>query len=262
MSLDTILGLLLGITLFIGSIALSTDDWVIFVSLESLMMVIGGTIAASYISYQARYVKLALIAITQIFKKPKMSRDLLNAEIKRIIKWSKLIQEKGLIALEEEARKVKDPLTKYGCTLVFSGYKPEDVRDMLETAIDAEFERNTVQVSVLKTMASMSPAFGMIGTLVGLVVMLQNLGGDMSQLGLGLAVALMTTLYGILFARMIFLPAALKLQQREDINYFKNRIIVEGFVLLSEKGRPRYIQDRLNSFLDPSIHFNIDKQMK
>ena len=111
-------------------------------------------------------------------------------------------------------------------------------------------------------MASDAPAFGMIGTLVGLVVMLQSLGDDLSKLGQGLAVALLTTLYGVVSARMIFLPAAAKLEQKEQIHHFRNLMIAEGLVLLSEKQSPRYMQDRLNRFLDPAIHFDIDKQMR
>lgn len=262
MSLGTLAGVLFGFGLFFASIFMSTDNYMAFLSLSSTLMVFGGTLAASYISYQPRYVWLAIKAIGQMFQKPKMSRELLNREIKRIIVWSKLIQSKGLLAMEDEAKKTREPLTRFGATLVSSGYKPEDVREMMETAMETQFERSTIQVDILKTMASTSPAFGMIGTLVGLVVMLQSLGNDISSLGTGLAVALLTTLYGVLFARLVFLPAALKLQQKEEINHFRNQLVVEGISLLAEKQRPRFIQDKLNSYLDPAIHFNIDKQLK
>jgi chemotaxis protein MotA len=88
------------------------------------------------------------------------------------------------------------------------------------------------------------------------------MGGDPTQLGPGLAVALNTTLYGVLFARMILIPAANKLQQREEILRLRHEMVIEGFALLAEKRSPRYIQDRVNSFLDPAIRFNIDQQMK
>ena len=111
-------------------------------------------------------------------------------------------------------------------------------------------------------MGAAAPAFGMIGTLVGLIIMLDNMGGDPSSLGKGLAVALLTTLYGVLFSRIIFLPAATKILQREEIIRFRNYLIAEGLSLLADKKSPRYIQDRMNSYLDPAIHFNIDKMKK
>ena len=88
---------------------------------------------------------------------------------------------------------------------------------------------------------------------------LARAGGPVEALGPGLALALITTLYGVLFARLIFLPAATKIQQREEIVRFRNYLVTEGLSLLADRRSPRYIQDRMNSFLDPAIHFNIDK---
>ncbi len=111
-------------------------------------------------------------------------------------------------------------------------------------------------------MAAASPAFGMIGTLVGLIIMLDGMGGDPTQLGAGLAVALLTTLYGVIFARLVFMPAATKIMQREQIVRFRNFLVAEGLALLADRKSPRFIQDKMNSFLDPAIHFNIDKMKR
>ncbi len=111
-------------------------------------------------------------------------------------------------------------------------------------------------------MGAAAPAFGMIGTLVGLIVMLAAMGGDPTQLGAGLAVAMITTLYGVFFARLIFIPCATKIMQREQIVRFRNTLISEGLALLADNKSPRFIQDKMNSFLDPAIHFNIDKMKK
>ena len=102
----------------------------------------------------------------------------------------------------------------------------------------------------------------MIGTLIGLIVMLDTMGSDPSAVGAGHAVALNITLYGVLLARLIFVPAAYKLQQRQEILRFRHDLVVEGMALLAEKRSPRFIQDRMNSFLDPTNRFNIDQQMK
>ena len=101
----------------------------------------------------------------------------------------------------------------------------------------------------------------MIGTLVGLVIMLGNL-NDPTTLGPSLSIALITTLYGVLFQRLIFVPTADKVQQREEILRFRNYLVAEGLVLLADQKGPRYIQDKMNGYLDPAIHFNIDKDIK
>jgi chemotaxis protein MotA len=202
-------------------------------------------------------------AIWHMLKKPRATREGLNPEIMRLIKWAYLVHSKGLAGLEGEiGTHIKEPLLRYGVELVVTGYKPEVIRQMMNTAVEADFDRDITPVTVLRNMASTAPAFGMVGTLVGMVVMLQNIQGDMTKIGTGLAVALLATLYGILVARLLCLPASDKLMQKEEIMRFRNYMLTEGLVLLAEKQSPRYMQDKLNSFLEPSIHFNIDEQIK
>jgi chemotaxis protein MotA len=111
-------------------------------------------------------------------------------------------------------------------------------------------------------MANNAPAFGMIATLVGLVVMLDKMGTDPSKVGPGMAVGLMGTLYGVTFARIILMPTASKVQQREEIVRFRQYLVAEGLALLAERRSPRYIQDKMNSFLDPAMHFDIDRMLR
>lgn len=264
MSLTTLVGLLAAFGLFIGSVLMSTDNFLIFLSLSSLLMVVGGTLSATFISYEPRYVMLSLKLIWRILFSPKVGRNVLKSEVGRIIRWAYTVQKNGPPALEAEAKKAVrgDKFLKFGVDMVISGYTGEEVREILTNAIESTFGRNTVQVDILRSMGGAAPAFGMIGTLVGLIIMLDNLGGDPTQLGAGLAVALLTTLYGVMFARMIFIPAATKIQQREEIVRFRNYLIAEGLSLLADKKNPRYIADRMNSFLDPAIHFNIDKMKR
>ena len=264
MSLATIIAIVTAFGLFIGAILISTDNVTVFLSLSSFIMVFGGTMSAMFISYEPRYVLLSLKLIMKIFFAPAMGRDLLKAEVGRIIKWAYAVQKNGTPALESEAKKaVKgDRFMKFGVEMVISGYTGAEVREILTNTVETTFGRNTVPVFILKDMAAGAPAFGMVGTLVCLFIMLDNMGGDPSELGKGLAVAMLTTLYGVIFSRMLFMPAASKMAQRESILRFRNYIVVEGLVMLAEKKSPRYIQDRLNGFLDPSIHFNIDKMKK
>jgi len=262
-SLATIIGIIFGFCLIIGAIVHGTDNYLSFVSVEGFLIVIGGTIANAFMSYQATYVMKAFYSIGYMIKKPKATREGLNAEIMRLIKWAYLVHSKGLIGLEGEiGTKIKEPLLRYGLELVITGYQPEVIRSMLNTAVEADFERSITPVTILRNMASTAPAFGMVGTLVGMVIMLQHIQADMSNIGMGLAIALLATLYGILTARLFYLPAADKLMQKEEIMRFRNYMMTEGLVLLAEKQSPRYMQDKLNSFLDPKIHFNLDTQLK
>jgi chemotaxis protein MotA len=264
MSIGTIVGIVLSIALFLGSIAIATSNYLIFVDAASVVMVVGGTLAYTFIAYEARYVILSLKLIGRVFFAPRVARNLLKAEVGRIIRWAYTVQKSGIPALEAEAGKATggDRILKFGIDMVISGYTGQEVREIMSTAIETAFGRNTVQVDILKNMGGASPAFGMIGTLVGLVIMLDGMGSDPSALGAGLAVALLTTLYGVLFARLILLPTATKVQQREEIVRFRNYLVAEGLALLADRKNPRYIADRMNSYLDPSIHFNIDQMSK
>ncbi|MBO32037.1 MAG: flagellar motor protein MotA [Rhodospirillaceae bacterium] len=260
MSIGTIAGILAGIGLFIGAIFIATDNFFMFVDAPSFIMVVGGACAASFISFEARYVILAYKSLIIIYSAPAISRNVLKAEVGRIIKWAYAVQKNGPAGLESETKKLQksDKLLAFGVDCVLAGYSAGEVREILSTSIESAFGRNMAPVKVLQMLGGACPAFGMIGTLVGLVIMLGNL-DDPSSLGPALSVALITTLYGVLFSRLIFMPAALKVEQREQIVRFRNYLVLEGLTLLADKKSPRYIQDRMNSYLDPTLHFNIDK---
>ncbi len=227
-------------------------------------MVVGGSLAAAFISYEPRYVLMALKLIGRIVFSTKVGRNILKSEVGRVIRWAYTVQKSGIPALESESKKaVKgDKFLQFGVEMVVSGYTGDEVREILTNTIETTYGRNTVQVNILNAMAAASPAFGMIGTLVGLIIMLDGMGGDPTQLGAGLAVALLTTLYGVIFARLVFMPAATKIMQREQIVRFRNFLVAEGLALLADRKSPRFIQDKMDSFLDPAIHFNIDKMKR
>ncbi|MGC2854046.1 motility protein A [Novispirillum sp. DQ9] len=261
MSIATILGVLIGFGLFVGSVVLSTDNFLVFLNAPSFIMVIGGTFAATFVAYEPRYVLLSLRGLQSILFTNKVGRGILTQEVGRVIRWGYVIQKNGLPGLEADAGKIRkqDRLLGFGIDLVISGYTGQEVREILATSVESTFQRNSTQADILRNMGATAPAFGMIGTLVGLIIMLDSMGADPASLGPGMAVALVTTLYGILFARLVLLPAASKVQQREEIVRFRNYLVAEGLALLAERKSPRYIQDRMNAFLDPSIHFSIDK---
>jgi chemotaxis protein MotA len=262
MSVTTLLGVIFGFGLFIFSIVISTNNYLIFLSFSSGLMVVGGTLAATLIGQEARYVGLALKGIGRIFMVQRVGRDILNREVGRIIRWGYLVQSGGALALQDEAAKVEgDEFLHFGVELILSSNDGDKVREILLNVAATSYERDTVQVNLLKSMAATAPAFGMIGTLVGLIIMLDSMGEDPSALGSGLAVALCTTLYGVLLSRLVLIPAASKQEQREQIKRFRNELMAEGLALLADQTSPRMIQDRMNSFLDPAIRYDIDQQL-
>ncbi|MDP9128343.1 MAG: MotA/TolQ/ExbB proton channel family protein [Pseudomonadota bacterium] len=255
-----VLGAAFGSLIVLGAIILSAHSFLAFFSLGGLMIVLGGVIAVAFMSFQVEDVQRALNAIGQMLKRPAMTEDNLNRDMVNILYWACLVKEKGMRNLEANIGKngIADPFVKYGLNMVVSQYSPEEVRAMMETAADACYERDSMPVDVLHAMASHAPAFGMVGTLVGMVAMLCSLGDSVSGIGPTLAISFLSTLYGVISARMIYMPAASRLQQEVDNCRFRNHLITEGMVMLVGNKNPMYIQDRLNSFLKPEVHNYFD----
>ncbi len=265
MSLNTMLAVLIGFGLFFAAIALSTDNYLVFVSGAGIILVLSGTLASTFISYEYRYVLGGLRGIVSAFRIDRRGRSRLNTEVGRVIRWAYLVQKEGIVSLDAEAKKTPGwdgGFLRFGVELITTGYEGEKIQTILGNVIESTYELNMVGAQVLRSMAAAAPAFGMVGTLIGLIIMLDNMGEDPSQIGAGLAVALVTTLYGIMLARLIFAPAAAKLQQREEIFRFRNYMIVEGLAMLADEASPRHIQDHMNSYLDPTIRYDIDRQLK
>lgn len=268
MSLSSLLGVIFGLLLITSAIAAATGNPFIYLDLPAFLIVFGGSTAAAFMGYHSRDVFTAFKAIGWMVKKPTSTREGLNTEIMRLIKWSYLVQQKGVLALENEIKNVptNDPVVKYCMELVITNHPPAELHSMMTTAVESGFEHKTAPVAVLRNMGASAPSFGMIGTLVGLVAILNQLGSGAKDLpaviGTGMSLALVATLYGVFLARMVFIPAANKLLQKEETERFRNLMVVEGLYMLAEKKSPRYMQDRLNSYLEPVNHFDIDRQLR
>ena len=255
-------GMALALLFIVGAIALCTHSLLAFFSVEGLVIVVGGVIAVAYMSFEAEDVRSALGAIAAMFReRGRKPTDHLHRDMAEIIAWASMVKEMGMRRLEWTLAKqgIADPFVKYGLNMVVTGYAPEDVRAMMETAADATFDRESVPVDVLQSMTSHAPAFGMIGTLIGMVAMLCNLDANVAGIGSSLSVAFLSTLYGVVSARMVYMPAAAKLRQAVTRRRFRNQLITEGMVMLVRGEKPMYIQDRLNSFLRPERHDYFDQ---
>ncbi len=233
-----------------------------FLSVEGIVIVIGGTVINALLSSNREDVVQAFATIRNMLEKPEITRDALRRDISQLIQWSYILQANDFLGLEKETSdKITDPLLRYGMDLVLTAYPADKVREMMHNVVDAEFERRCAPVTVLRNMAATAPAFGMVGTLIGMIIILNSVGSNVTNIGGGLAVAMLSTLYGLLLARLVCLPAADKLLKKEEDIFFHNCMMSEGFALLAEKQRPFYMQDKLNSFLQPSRHINFDDRV-
>jgi chemotaxis protein MotA len=256
---STVLGILFGVLLFGYAVVSSTDNYFMFLSLPSIALVLGGTIAASMIAFRSRYVLLSIKELFLNLISQRISPRTLSKDVERMVEWSRAMRGNGVMEVEtslsQEER--RDPIISMGVELLVNGYGPKDIRQMLDDANESAFEREMVKANILQTMGTFSPAFGMVGTLIGLIIMLDNMQGDPTMLGKGLALALITTLYGVLLAQLLFKPAAAKIQQKLEIDRFRNILLTEGFVMLAEKKDTMTIIDRLNSYLSPVARYKL-----
>ena len=194
-SFSTLIGISAAIGLFIYAIVSSTENYLMFISVSSFALVAGSTFAASLISFTTHDVFTAMKALCGTFFHTQTSQKHLRVHVSRFIEWGKIYRSDGASALEKTLTDVekKDPFIIHAFDLIGSGHKNHDIRTILTDDMDSYWQRMTVESKVLNTMAVYSPGFGMVGTIIGLIIMLDNMDGDMAALGQGLALALITT---------------------------------------------------------------------
>ena len=217
-----------------------------FIDPTSLAITVGGTIGCLIgsfpLSYLASVPKTLKIAILPKKFKP-------ESYIEQIVEFAKIARSKGLIALEDSANKCSDPFMKESLMLIVDANDPDKVRGMLDDAIDFMCERHEQGRAFYEKGVSIFPAFGMLGTLVGLVNMLKSMGADSGSLGDSMAVALITTFYGSLFSNVIFAPIASALKNSHEQELLCRQIIEEGVLAIAAGSNPRLIQEKLEFML-------------
>jgi chemotaxis protein MotA len=253
-------GAAFGSIIMLTPIAFGAHGFLVLFSLAGLVIVVGGVIATAFMSFQSNDVLKALRAIPAMLRQPRATRHDLTRDMNEILHWVRLSKTGGLSGLRAslDASAVRLPLLNYGLNMVLSEYRPDDVRAMLETAADASYDHGCVPVDVLRAMTSHAPAFGMIGTLVGMIAMLCELNDNIASTGSTLAVAFLSTLYGVVSARMVYMPAAARLQQELDFRQRRHGLVIEGMVMLARGETASHVQDRLNGFLAPGQHDYFD----
>ncbi|SNX55512.1 flagellar motor protein [Thermoanaerobacterium sp. RBIITD] len=246
MDLATVAGVIAGVSLIVWAIFMN-GNIMTFVDLPSALITIGGTFASTLISYPMYKIIDSFKAFGKVFFERKYDP---NTEIKKIIDLANIARREGLLSLEDAVRNVDDEFLKKGILLVVDGTDPELVRDILETEISFLEDRHKQGQGVFQAMGAYAPAFGMIGTLIGLINMLKNL-DDPKKVGPGMAVALITTFYGSILAYLVFLPMARKLNARSQQEVLLKEVMIEGILSIQAGENPRIIEEKLKAFLAP-----------
>lgn len=245
MDLATLLGIVSGLGLVVGSIMYGGDIGG-FYDLPSVLIVVGGTIAVTFIMFPMKTVLGSFkVAMKAFFVKSPDPGEM----IKQLASLADVARKQGLVELEKS--NPSDAFLKKGVVLVAGGSDEAMVRSILETEINYKKERHKTNQGVFKNMGTMAPAFGMIGTLIGLVQMLKSL-NDPSAIGPAMAVALLTTFYGSVLSNIFFLPIAKKLEERTAEEGLYLEIIMEGVLSILNGEHPRLIKEKLESYVAPS----------
>ncbi len=252
MDIATLVGVVVAVTLILVSIILGGGSFIAFWDPASVMVVVGGSIAATLISYPLRnFLSVFGVSTKVLLYKLESIPNL----VEQIVSLAETARRDGLLALESRLADIDNPFIVLGVQMAVDGTQPEVMEDILRTELDAVATRHRDGKGLLDCMGRFAPAFGMIGTLMGLVIMLGDM-SDPSKIGAGMAVALLTTLYGAIASNVIFLPFAEKLGFTNKQELLAMEIIVRGIMAIQSGENPRVIEQKLNTFVPPKLRTN------
>ncbi|MGM0520897.1 MAG: motility protein A [Pseudomonadota bacterium] len=247
MNPSTLIGMFASIVLLVSVLFFTAESPESFLNLPGLAIVITGTLAATFISYPLREVLRVVRLVGVVFRR---ENTYVRDDIKELVDMSRLWFKGDVRAVEEALEYTRNPFLRSGIQLVIANTKEDEIFDMLRWRIARLKAREHAEAQIFRTMATYAPAFGMIGTLVGLVNMLEVMdAGDLEIIGPRMAVALLTTFYGILLANLIFKPIAVKLERRTEERLITMNMVLEGISLITKRRLPSFIEETLNSFI-------------
>lgn len=249
----TILGITYGVTLIFVAILSGGAGMGPFWSWQALFIVLGGTLGATLINFPITQLVRVFGVLRVVFtRKSGNAIELIST----MTVLADKARRQGVLSLEEDVKKTDDEFLQKGFQLLIDGTKPEVIKEILTRELSFRIDRHRAGRSILLAMSIYSPAFGMIGTLIGLIKMLRNL-GEADKIGPGMAVALITTFYGIFLAYLVFLPVAGKLEEHSNQEIIKDRVILEGIQSIQAGDNPRILEERMISFLEPKLREKI-----
>lgn len=255
--LATVIGLSLALVLVIGGIIAGGEPGA-FVDFKSMLITGGGTLGAVIMATSMEQLKMLPKVIRRGFFAS--SPDMIGL-VQTLVSFAEKARREGLLALEEDAGQLEDVFISKSIQLVVDGTDPELVKAILDTEIGLLEERHSEGKKMLDLMGEIAPAFGMLGTLVGLIMMLKNL-DDPDALGPGMAVALITTFYGSFIANVFAIPLAKKLASRTKEEILSRELIVEGVLSIQAGENPRIVEEKLKVFLPPKLREDLEEQKR
>lgn len=246
MDITTLLGIVVSGALVIISIIMGgSGAW--FINYPSLMIVMGGTMGATLLSFPLSEVLGVFRVVKNVFQHATHSpQDL----IRLMVDMAKRARREGILSFEAQISKISDPFLAKGLQLAVDGMESTSIEEILRVEIQHVEERHGLGAEIFTTMGSYAPAMGMLGTIIGLVQMLMQM-EDPSQIGEPMAVALLTTFYGVVLSNMVFVPIAGKLKTRSKQEIILKRMIIEGIISIQSGDNHRVVEAKLNAFLSP-----------
>jgi len=220
---------------------------IIFISVGSFTITVVGSFCALLASFPTRILLNVPNILKQAFVEPVESRRKL---VQLFTGLSRKARSEGLLALEDELEEINDEFIVKGIQMVVDGIEPESIRDILEFEIYSIQKRHGYGHNIFSTWGEMAPAFGMLGTLIGLILMLSDL-SDAANIGIGMATALITTFYGSLLANVILIPIGNKLENQTAEEVFTKEMVIEGVLSIQSGVNPRIIEEKLKTYLPP-----------
>ncbi|MBN1686230.1 MAG: motility protein A [Spirochaetales bacterium] len=247
MDLGTIVGLGAGLALIVMSILTSGGVIGAFINLPSFLMVVGGSFAAMLVASPMSRMLGIIRYIRIVLRVPNYEEERI---ISSLVNFSEKARREGLLALEDDLEEVEDEFMRKGIQLVVDGTDPDIIKSVLYNDLNQLQTRHGVGITLFDNWSKIAPAFGMIGTLAGLISMLANL-EDQASIGPNMSLALITTMYGSVLANLVLIPVKIKLEDRDAAETLVREIMIEGILSIQSGDNPRILEEKLLSFLPP-----------
>ena len=256
MDLTSIIGIITGSILII-IVGIGPSKMMNFWDLPSIAIVLGGTICAVVASYPVSMLKKTGRHMMLLIKGGKYD---IGALLDTLVDMAYLARKNGLLALEEKANELDDTFFKQGIMMIVDAAEPEEVRSLMENELDTMSQRHEEALGMYEKASAYAPAFGMIGTLVGLINMLKGMNldsGSAGDIGPDMATALITTFYGCILANLFFLPIAKKLRVRNEEELLYKQIVIEGILAIQSGDNPKFLKEKLLTYVGEDVRRKI-----
>lgn len=257
MGATTIAGLVIAAIGILGGFVIEGGAVASLMNIPGFMIVIVGTLGATVASFPPALVKSIPASYGRALKGAGGVEP--HEMASRLVAMADKARREGLLSLEEDAQNAGDDFARKGLMLMIDGTDPEALRSILEVEIEGAVKRENEKAEVFKAGSGFAPTLGVLGAVMGLITVLGKLGGDVAELGHGIAVAFVATFYGVGFANVVLLPMAMKLKAIAAEEQTTREMILEGILSIQAGDNPRIVREKLQSFLAPEVRTSEDE---